>query len=159
MAVRIFRNTHLSCNQQPDHWVISEFRRRHHRALGDIFIQTVQLAQRAGLIKLNQIAIDGTKIKANASKHSAMSYAYMKKEEERLQKEIRELLRQAEEIDRMEDRKYGERRGDELPKELATKEKRLEAIKKAKAELEAEAKNRLKEQQAKEILPILILVS
>lgn len=138
---------YLSANQQPDHWVISEFRRRHHRALGDIFIQTVQLAQRAGLIKLNQIAIDGTKIKANASKHSAMSYAYMKKEEERLQKEIRELLRQAEEIDRMEDRKYGDRRGDELPKELATKEKRLEAIKKAKAELEAEAKNRLKEQQ------------
>jgi len=139
----------LSGNQQPDHWVISEFRRRHHQALGDIFVQTVHLAQKAGLIKLNHVAVDGTKIKANASKHSAMSYARMKKEENRLQKEIEQLLRQAEEIDRAEDQKYGKRRGDELPKELATREKRLEAIKKAKAELEAEAKRKLEEEQAK----------
>ena len=139
----------LSGNQQPDHWVISEFRRRHRRALGELFVQTVQLAQKAGLVKLNQVAVDGTKIKANASKHSAMSCARMKKEENRLRKEIEQLLRQAEEIDRAEDQKYGKCRGDELPEELATRKKRLEAIRKAKAELEAEAKRKLEEEQVR----------
>jgi len=139
----------LTANQQPDHWVISEFRRRHHKALGKLLVQTIGLAEKSGLVKLNQIAIDGTKIKANASKHKAMSYARMKKEEQRLKQEIEEFFRQAEEIDKSEDEKYGDRRGDELPEELSTKEKRLEAIKKAKAELEAEAKEKLEKEQAK----------
>jgi len=138
----------LSCNQQPDHWTISEFRRRHLKALGELLVQSIQMADKAGLVKLNQVAIDGTKIKANASKHSAMSYAYMKKEEERLRKEIENLLKDAERIDREEDRKYGNRRGDELPEELSTREKRLEAIKKAKAEIEAEARERAEQEQA-----------
>jgi len=130
----------LSGNQQPDHWTLSEFRRRHHKALGELFVQTVRLAATAGLVKLNHVVLDGTKIKANASKHSAMSYARMEKEEERLRREIERIFREIDANDRDEDRKYGNRRGDELPPELATRQKRLEAIKRAKAELEAEAR-------------------
>lgn len=139
----------LSANQQPDHWTISEFRRRHHVALGDLFVQSIQLADRAGLVKLNQVAVDGTKIKANASKHSAMSYAYMKKEEERLRQEVAEILREMERVDQEEDREYGNYNGYGLPDSLSTREKRLEAIKKAKAELEAEAKAKAEQERAK----------
>lgn len=81
----------LSANQQPDHWTVSEFRRRHHKALGGLFEQTVRMAEKAGLVKMRQVAIDGTKIKANASKHSAMSYGHMKKEEQRLREEIERM--------------------------------------------------------------------
>ena len=144
---------YLSGNQQPDHWTISEFRKRHHQALGNLFVQTVQLSQKAGLVKLNHVSVDGTKIKANASKHAAMSYAYMQKEEQRLRQEIERLLKDMEKTDKEEDKLYGKRRGDELPEELATAEKRLQVIKKAKAELEEEARQRQeqlqKEQEAK----------
>lgn len=136
---------YLSGNQQPDHWTLSEFRRRHHVALGNLLAQTVKLASRLGLVKLNHVALDGTKIKANASKHRAMSYARMKKEEKRLRKEIDSILETIEANDRAEDEEYGNRRGDELPAELATREKRLEMIKKAKAELEAEARAKQEE--------------
>jgi hypothetical protein len=144
---------YLSGNQQPDHWTISEFRRRHHQALGDLFIQSIKLAQKAGLVKLNHVSVDGTKIKANASKHSAMSYARMQTEEIRLSQEIERLFKEMARNDKEEDRLYGQRLGDELPEQLSTVEKRLEAIKKAKAELEAEARQRQeqlqKEQEAK----------
>jgi transposase len=144
---------YLSGNQQPDHWTISEFRKRHHQVLGDLFVQTVQLSQKAGLVKLNHVSVDGTKIKANASKHAAMSYAYMQKEEQRLRQEIERLLKDMEKTDKEEDKLYGKRRGDELPEELATTEKRLQVIRKAKAELEEEARQRQeqlqKEQEAK----------
>jgi len=139
----------LSANQQPDHWTISDFRRRHHEALGNLFVQTVQLADQAGLVRLNHASQDGTKIKANASKHSAMSYAYMEKEENRLRKEAEDILRQMEETDLEEDKKYGNRRGDELPEELSSREKRLEAIKKAKEELEKRAREKAEEAQKK----------
>ena len=139
---------YLSANQQPDHWTISEFRRRHMEALGDIFVQSVQVAQKSGLVKLEQIAIDGTKIKANASKHSAMSYARMKKEEERLDRMIREYLEEADRIDREEDALYGRGNGWSLPEELSTAEKRREAIRKAMAELEAEAREKAEKEQA-----------
>jgi transposase len=143
----------LSGNQQPDHWTISEFRRRHHQALGDIFIQTIKLAQKAGLVKLNHVSVDDTKIKANASKHAAMSYAYMQKEEQRLHQEIERILKEMERNDKEEDKLYGQRQGDELPEELSTVEKRLQAIRKAKAELEEEARQKQeqlqKEQEAK----------
>lgn len=119
----------LSGNQQADHWTLSEFRRRHLEALGDLFIQTVQLAVRAGLVKLGQVAIDGTKIKAYASKHAAMSYGRMRKEEERLRNQ------EVENQDREEDELYGEARGDELPEHLRTAEKRREAIERAMREL------------------------
>jgi len=139
----------LAGNQQPDHWTIAAFRRRHHRALGDLFVQTVKLAQRAGLVKLGHVSLDGTKIKAYASKHSAMSYGRMKQEEERLRREIDEILDLMEKTDRAEDKKYGHRRGDELPAELATRQKRLEAIRRAREELEAEARARAAKEQAR----------
>ena len=139
----------LSGNQQPDHWTISEFRRRHNHALGELFVQTVRLADKAGLVKLNHVATDGTKIKANASKHSAMSYGRMVKEEERLRKEAKEILEKMDQADREEDDLYGNRRGNELPEELATRQKRLEAIEKAKAELEEEARQKLLDEQEK----------
>lgn len=139
---------YLSANQQPDHWTISEFRRRHLEALGDLFIQSIQLAEKAGLVKLDQIAIDGTKIKANASKHSAMSYARMQKEEERLTKLINDYLEEAERTDQEEDSLYGKSNGWSLPEELSTAEKRREAIRKAKQELEAEAREKVEKEQA-----------
>lgn len=139
----------LSGNQQPDHWTLSEFRKRHHHALGELFVQTVQLADKAGLVKLTHVATDGTKIKANASKHKAMSYGRMVKEEERLRKEVKEILTKMDQTDRKEDKRYGSRRGDELPEELSTRKKRLAAIEKAKAELEEEARQKLRNEQAK----------
>lgn len=139
----------LAGNQQPDHWTISEFRRQHHPALGRLFVQTVELAEKAGLVALRHLAIDGTKVKANASKHAAMSYGRMKQEEERLQAEIEQWFQEADAIDREEDRRFGAKRGDELPEHLADHRKRLEAIRKAKAELEAEAREKQKAEQAK----------
>lgn len=138
----------LSGNQQPDHWTIANFRRQHLEALGDLLVQTVRMAREAGLVKLGQVAIDGTKVKANASKHSAMSYGRMKQEEERLRKEIAAWFREAEAVDAREDRKYGSRRGDELPPELADRKRRLEAIERAKAVLEAQAREREAQRQA-----------
>ena len=132
----------LSCNQQPDHWTISEFRRRHHQALGELLCETVVLGQKAGLVKGKHISVDGTKIKANASRHSAMSYARMKREEKRLRKEIETYLEDMEATDRAEDEEFGDRRGDELPEHLSTHKKRLEAIRKAREELETEARER-----------------
>ena len=133
----------LSGNQQPDFWAIAAFRRRHHKVLGELFVQTVRLAKKAGLVKLGHVAVDGTKIKANASKHSAMSYGYMEKEEERLRQEIERYLKEAEELDRLEDERFGpQSRGYELPEHLRHPMKRLEAIRKAKAELEAEARQK-----------------
>lgn len=141
----------LSANQQPNFWTIAAFRRRHHHALGELFVQTVRLAQKAGLVRLNHVAVDGTKIKANASKHSAMSYQYMLKEEERLKEEIERYFREVEETDATEDRKFGKRRrGDELPEHLRDPKRRLEAIRRAKAELEAEAKEKAAEKEQKQ---------
>jgi len=128
----------LSGNQQPDFWTIAAFRRRHHKALGDLFLQTVRIADRAGLVKLTHVAVDGTKLKANASRHSAMSYGRMKTEVERLRKEIEEYLRQCDEVDAKEDKEYGKGSGWRLPEHLSTAKKRLEVIEKAKRELEEE---------------------
>lgn len=138
----------LSANQQPDFWTIAAFRRRHHAALGALLAQTVRLAARAGLVKLKQVAVDGTKIKANASKHSAMSYGRMKREEERLAQEIEGYLRECETVDAREDRELGQHRGWTLPEHLATAQKRLEAVRQAKAALEAEAKEKARAREA-----------
>jgi hypothetical protein len=101
----------------------------------------LKLCRQAGLVKLGRVAVDGTKIKANASKHKAMSYGRMRTEEARLEQEVQSLLREAEAVDAQEDEHYGrERRGDELPAELARRESRLEKIREAKAALEAEAR-------------------
>jgi transposase len=125
----------------PDFRTISDFRKLHLKELSDLFVQILQLCQEAGLVKLGHIALDGTKIKANASRHKAMSYGRMKEEQERLQGEIQELLVQAEAVDGQEDQEHGaDRRGDELPEELARRENRLKRIQQAKQALEAQAK-------------------
>ena len=124
----------------PDFRTISEFRRRHLKALAALFVQVLKLAERAGLVRLGHVSLDGTKIKANASKHKAMSYAHMKKREAELKAEVDRWLEAAEAADREEDKLYGERPGDELPDWVADKQKRLAKIGQAKAELEAEAK-------------------
>jgi len=124
----------------PDFRTISEFRRRHLKALAGLFVQVLKLAEKAGLVKLGHVALDGTRIKANASKHKAMSYERMKKREAELAAEVDRWLEAAEAADREEDALYGERRGEELPDWVADKHKRLAKIRQAKAELEAEAK-------------------
>ena len=124
----------------PDFRTISEFRRRHLKALADLFVQVLKLAEKAGLVKLGHVALDGTKIKANASKHKAMSYDRMKKREAELEAEVDRWLKAAEAADAEEDKRYGDKRGDEMPDWVADKQKRLEKIREAKAELEAEAK-------------------
>jgi transposase len=130
----------LTGNQQPDHSRISDFRRRHLGALAGLFVQVLRLCQKAGLVSLGHVALDGTKVKANASKHKAMSHERMLKSEKQLEAEMRALLRKAELIDAQEDSQIGrDKRGDELPEELKRRSSRLEWIRKAKAELEAEA--------------------
>lgn len=131
----------ISGDQKPDHDTVAEFRKVHLGALEALFLQVLRLCQKAGLVKLGHVALDGTKVKANASKHKAMSYGHMVKKEEELKGEIQELMRQAEEVDQAEDATYGKgKRGDELPEELARRESRLAKIQEAKAALEAEAK-------------------
>jgi transposase len=131
----------LAANNTPDFRTISDFRKQHLKALAALFVQVLKLCQKAGLVKLGHVSLDGTKMKANASKHKAMSYKRMKEEEARLEAEVQELLKKAQAVDEEEDRTYGKnKRGDELPKELAFRESRLKKIKEAKAALEAEAR-------------------
>lgn len=124
----------------PDFRTISDFRKRHLAALAKLFVQVLKLSEAAGLVKLGHVALDGTKIKANASKHKAMSYEHMKKREAELQAEVDRWLAAAEAADVEEDKLHGARRGDELPQWVADKKKRLAKIRTAKAELEAAAK-------------------
>lgn len=126
--------------QKPDFRTISDFRKRHLAALSGLFGQVLGLCRRAGLVKLGHVALDGTKIKANASKHKAMSYGRMVKAEVGLTAEVEAWLEQAEAADAAEDREHGaEARGDEMPEWMANKQERLAKIKEAKAALEAEA--------------------
>ena len=128
----------LGADNFPAHRTISDFRQRHLPEFRDVFVQVVQLAREVGLVKLGTVAVDGSKVKANASKHKAMSYGRMKEEEKRLRKEIRALLEQAKKTDTREDKRYGkDSRGDELPAELARREDRLKTIQAARKRLEA----------------------
>lgn len=107
----------LAANQRPDFRTLSEFRKQHLTALADLFVQVLQLCQRAGLVKLGHIALDGTKVKANASKHKAMSYGRMVTEEARLTAEVQRLLTQAEVADATDEAAYGpDRRGMNSPR-------------------------------------------
>jgi transposase len=124
----------------PDFRTISDFRKRHLKALAKLFVQVLKLCEAAGLVKLGHVALDGTKIKANASKHKAMSYERMKSREAELQAEVDRWLAVAEAADAEEDARHGKRHGDEMPPWIADKQKRLARIKEAKAALEAEAK-------------------
>jgi transposase/IS5 family transposase len=132
----------LAGQARPDYKTISEFRRRHLAAFGALFLDSLRLCQKAGLVKLGRVALDGTKVKANASKHKAMSYARMEPEEARLAAVVKAILDEAEATDLAEDKLYGDSRGDELPPELRTREGRLRKIREAKAELEREARER-----------------
>ena len=130
----------LAANQHPDHDSLAAFRQRHVAALAALFSQVLQLCQRAGLVRLGHVALDGTKILANASKHKAMSYGRMGEAEQRLEQEVAALLAQAAAVDAAEDTQQGTgRRGDALPAELARRERRLAKIREAKAALEQEA--------------------
>jgi transposase len=136
MAFRV-----LAAGNEPDFRTISEFRRIHLKALEGLFVQVLQLALKLGAMKLGRVAIDGTKIKANASKHKAMSYERMLREEQRLREEVKQLLAEAEQTDKDEDKRYGRnRRGDELPAELGRREERLKRIAEAKKALDARAR-------------------
>ena len=133
----------LTGNQHPDHDSIADFRKQHLTALAGLFMQVLRLCQKAGLVKLGHIAIDGSKFKANASKHKAMSYGRMSEAEKKLEAEIQALLEEAARVDSEEDAQHGKgKRGDELPEELRRRESRLQKIREAKAELEREAKER-----------------
>ena len=136
----------LSGNQHPDHDSIACFRKRHLAALAGLFTQVLRLCQEAGLVKLGHVALDGSKIKANASKHKAMSYGRLCRSEEDLRKEVERLLADAEREDQKEDQLYGSARGDELPEELAFREVRLKKIREAKAALEEEARSEAEEE-------------
>ena len=131
----------LAANNTPDFRTISDFRKDHLQALAGLFLQVLKLCRKAGLVKLGHVALDGTKIKANASKHKAMSYKRIKEEEVRLEAEVAELLKKAEVADEEEDHRYGkDKRGEELPKELAFRERRLKEIREARKALEEEAR-------------------
>ena len=130
----------LAANNTPDFRTISDFRKDHLAALTGLFLQVLALCQRAGLVKLGHVALDGTKVRANASRHKAMSYKRMKEQAAQLAAEVAELLRRAQEVDDEEGGRYGQdKRGDELPEELAFRERRLQKIREAMAALEAEA--------------------
>lgn len=140
---------YLSGDQHPDHATIAEFRKRHLDALSGLFTQALLLCAEAGLVKLGHVAIDGTKIKANASKHKAMSYKRMNETEARLKQEIDGLLAGAEKIDAEEDAQLGkDRQGDELPDELQRRESRLKKIQEAKAALEKAAREQAEQERS-----------
>ncbi len=125
---------------RPDFRTVSDFRKRHLAALSDLFVQVLRLCQRAGLVKLGHVAVDGTKLRTNASRHKAMSYQRMVTEEPKLAAEVKAWLDQAEAADQAEDAQHGrEHRGEEMPDWVANKQRRLERIRQAKAQLEAEA--------------------
>ncbi len=131
----------LAAGNQPNFRTISDFRKVHLQTLEGLFEQVLQVALEAGAVKIGRVALDGTKVKANASKHKAMSYDRMKEKEKDLQSEVKQLLEQAEAADTEEDTRYGkDRRGDELPAELQRRETRLKKIRQAKRALEARAR-------------------
>lgn len=128
----------LAAENFPAHRTISDFRQRHLPEFRDLFVQVVQLAGEVGLVKLGTVAVDGSKVKASASRHKAMSYGRMKQEEKRLRKEIRELMGKARKTDAQEDKRFGrDAGGDALPAELARREDRLQKIQEARKRLEA----------------------
>src|SRR5712691_2529757 len=125
--------------ERPDFRTISDFRKLHLEAFKDVFVHVVRLAGEAGLVRLGNVATDGTKMQGNASRHKAMSYGYMQKAVERLREEIEALVTQAYQQDEADDAALGSRRGDELPAELARREERLAKIEAAMRRLETQA--------------------
>lgn len=134
-------------SEAPDFRTISDFRKIHWSAFEDLFLEVLRLAHSMGMIKLGNLALDGSKFKANASRHKAMSYEYMTKEVSRLRSEIEELTRRAQQTDAAEDAVHGARRGDELPEELRRREDRLAVIEAAMKRLEVEKKEKAEAEQ------------
>jgi transposase len=131
----------LTAGEHPDHDTVATFRQIHLKQLAGLFVQVLRLCQKAGLVKLGHVALDGTKVRANASKHKANSYDRMEKKEAELRAEVERLLSDAAATDEQEDRQYGKgKRGEDLPKELRFKQSRLRKIQEAKSALEEEAK-------------------
>ncbi len=136
----------LAADQHPDHDTISEFRRRHLSSFSVLFLQVLEVAKKAGLVKAGHISLDGTKVKANAKKSKSRKYSEMLKTTEDLETEIAQILAEAEETDRREDKLYGKgKTGEELPKKLLDKKKRKALIEKLIRETEAEAEDRGRE--------------
>ena len=134
----------------PDFRTISDFRKLHLPELQGLFVEVLKLCAAAGLVKVGLVSLDGAKVKANASRHKAMSYEYMQKEEKRLHKEIAELLGKAKSVDEAEDVLHGsDKRGDELPAELARRETRLARIQEAKQSLETQALEAARAEEAR----------
>jgi transposase len=135
----------LAAGNQPDFRTISDFRKLHLQALEELFQQVLRLVLEVGALKLGRVALDGSKVKANASKHKAMSYGRMEESEKRLREEVQKLMKQAEAADEEEDKRYGrERHGEELPEELQRRETRIARIQEAKKVLEERAREKAK---------------
>jgi transposase len=133
----------LAADNQPNFRTISDFRKIHLQTLEGLFEQVLKIALEAGALKVGRVALDGTKVKANASKHKAMSYDRMLEKEKQLKAEVKRLLEQAEAADAEEDARYGkDRTGDELPAELERRETRLKKIKEAKRAVEERARQK-----------------
>jgi transposase len=144
---------YLSADQHPDHDTLASFRQEHLNALASLFVQALQLCQKAGLVKLGNVAIDGTKIKANASTHRSVDYQKISEREQHWQAEVERLLNQAQQTDQQEDQSFGvSQSADSLPEDLANAQKRLQRLQQAKTELEQEAKEQL--QAANDTLPV-----
>lgn len=140
----------LAAQQAPDFRSIARFRKRHLSALGNVFLQALELCRAAGMVSLGQVALDGTKVRANASRRKAMSYARLTEKQKILAEEVSALLADAETIDDAEDARFGkDKRGDELPAELARRESRLVKLAEAKAALEADAAVRARKEAEK----------
>src|SRR5208282_4431440 len=137
----------IVANDPPDFRTISDFRKIHLAAFRPLFLEVLRVAGEMGMVKLGNLSTDGTKMGANASRHKAMSYGYMNQQIERLEAEIEQLLKQAEQVDTEQDAALGSRRGDELPEELKRRQDRLAKIREAKARLEAEARAKAEEEQ------------
>jgi transposase len=134
----------------PNFRTISDFRKLHLPELHGLFVEVLKLCAQAGLVKVGLVSLDGAKVKANASRHKAMSYDYMQKEEQRLRKEIAELLAKAKSVDEVEDALHGlDKRGDELPEELSRRESRLARIQEAKKALETQALEAARAEEAR----------
>jgi len=132
----------LAAGNEPDFRTISDFRKIHIGTLQGLFEQVLEMALEVGAVKVGRVSLDGTKVKANASKHKAMSYGRMKEKQQQLREEVKQLLEQAEAADEEEDRRHGDRRGDELPEELRRRETRLAKIKQAKKVIEQRAREK-----------------
>ena len=141
---------YLAADQHPDHDTIAHFRREHLDALGGLFAQALQLCRQAGLVKMGVVALDGTKIQANASGLRSRKHAAMRSEEQRLQQLVKRLLEDAEQTDQQEDARFGKGQQEQtLPPELARAQGRVERLRQAQRELEQEARERLAEAEQK----------